>query len=49
LSKKNLSAGCAVFVANEISDMGALSKLIFGGDGEVYDGNNWVHAEPATL
>jgi hypothetical protein len=27
LRNKNLSAGCAVLVANEISDMGALSKL----------------------
>jgi hypothetical protein len=27
LSKKKLSAGCAVLVANEISDMGALKKL----------------------
>jgi hypothetical protein len=27
LSNKNLSAGCAVLIANEISDMGTLLKL----------------------
>jgi hypothetical protein len=31
------------------ADNRALSKLIFGGDGKVYDGTNWVPAEPATL
>jgi hypothetical protein len=30
LSKKNLGNGCGVLVANEISDMGALTKLMFG-------------------
>jgi hypothetical protein len=29
--------------------MGALSKLIFGGEGEVRDGNNWISPEPASL
>jgi hypothetical protein len=30
LSNKNLSAGCAVLVANEISDMAAMSSFTFG-------------------
>jgi hypothetical protein len=30
LSNKNLSAGCAVLVANEISDMTAMSSFTFG-------------------
>jgi hypothetical protein len=36
-------------LANVIPGMGALSKLIFGGDGKVHDGNDWVSPEPATL
>jgi hypothetical protein len=38
-----------IALANAIPDMRALSTLIFGGDGKVWDGNNWVPAEPATL
>jgi hypothetical protein len=52
LSNKNLSAGCAVLVTNEIGNMGALSKLIFGGgkyrghkDGKLQD----IYPEPVML
>jgi Ran GTPase-activating protein (RanGAP) involved in mRNA processing and transport len=39
-----------IAVANAISDMGALSRLIFGGDKEShFDGNNWYTPKPATL
>jgi hypothetical protein len=38
-----------IALADAIPDMRALSKLIFGGDGKVHDGNNWVSPEPATL
>jgi hypothetical protein len=38
-----------IALANAIPDMRALSKLIFGGDSKVYDGTNWVPAEPAAL
>jgi hypothetical protein len=47
LSKKNLSAGCAVLVANEISDMGAMSSLNLADNaiGGYFDSNGF-HATP---
>ena len=36
LSNKNLSAGCAVLIANEISDMGALQWALQCTDGTAY-------------
>jgi hypothetical protein len=39
----------AIALADIIPGMGALSKLIFGGDGLVHDGNDHVSPAPATL
>ena len=45
-SGQYLSAGDAVLIANDISDMGALSKLIFGRD---FDEETQETPEPAAL
>jgi hypothetical protein len=49
-SNQGLGPGDAVLIANDISDMGTLSTLIFGGD-EYWDGRKQKHVtpEPATL
>ena len=47
LSKKNLSAGCAVLVANEISDMGALTSLDISNQVDEEDGKGGLGAEGA--
>jgi hypothetical protein len=46
---KALDAAFAKEFAAGISGNGAVSTLIFGGDGEVYDGSIWIPALPATL
>jgi hypothetical protein len=45
-SKRDISGVAAL--ADAIPDMGALTKLIFGGDG-YHIGNEWVTPEPAAL
>jgi hypothetical protein len=38
-----------VLIANDISDMGALSKIIFGGDEHYISGQGTITPESATL
>jgi hypothetical protein len=50
MSGKKIGVEGAIMLAPEISDNGALSKLIFGGDnGSHWNGSSWVTPEPATL
>jgi hypothetical protein len=48
ISRCNLGTKGAFHLAGVIKDMGALMKLIFGGD-KWYTGMKWITLEPATL